>query len=194
MPAWSPRRSWQSSMTCADVLLGREDRRLDDTARGSRRSAPGRACRTGSWTSSSSPLVSVTSKPTRRHRRHQLEVVLALQALAHDVHVQQPEEAAAEAEAQRVGGLGLPGQRGVVERELLQRVAQVGVVVGVDREQAAEDHRLDLAVAGQRLARRRGRLRRQRVADAQLRDVLDAGDEVADLARAQLAARRSSRA
>ena len=34
-----------------------------------------------------------------RHRRQQLEVVLALEALAHDVHVQQPEEAAAEAEA-----------------------------------------------------------------------------------------------
>ncbi len=90
----------------------------------------------------------------RRHRRQQLEVVLALQALAHDVHVQQAEEAAAEAEAERVGGLGLPRQRGVVERELLQRVAQLGEVVGVDREQPAEDHRLDLAVAGQRLGRR----------------------------------------
>ena len=90
----------------------------------------------------------------RRHRRHQVEVVLALQPLAHDVHVQQAEEAAAEAEAERVGGLRLPGQRGVVERQLLERVAQVRVVVGVDREQAAEDHRLDVAVAGQRLARR----------------------------------------
>ena len=87
----------------------------------------------------------------RGHRGEQLEVVLALQALAHDVHVQQAEEAAAEAEAERVGGLGLPRQRRVVEHQLLERVAQVGVVVGVDREQAAEDHRLDLAVAGQRL-------------------------------------------
>ena len=34
------------------------------------------------------------------HRRQQLQVVLALQALAHDVHVQQAQEAAAEAEAQ----------------------------------------------------------------------------------------------
>ena len=129
----------------------------------------------------------------RGHRRQQLEVVLALQALAHDVHVQQPEEAAAEAEAERVGGLRLPRQRGVVERQLLQRVAQVGVAVGVDREQPAEDHRLDLAIARQRLARlaalrRRpdARARRQRVADAQLRDVLQAGDQVADLARREL--------
>ena len=128
-----------------------------------------------------------------RHRRQQLEVVLALQALAHDVHVQQAEEAAAEAEAQRVGGLGLPAQRGVVERQLLQRVAQVGVVVGVDREQAAEHHRLDLAVAGQRLGRPAA-LGRQRVADAQLGDVLDPGDEEADLAGVQRLGRRHLRA
>ena len=40
-----------------------------------------------------------------RRRREQLEVVLALEALAHDVHVQQPEEAAAKAEAERLRGL-----------------------------------------------------------------------------------------
>ena len=86
----------------------------------------------------------------RRHRRHQLEVVLALQALAHDVHVQQAEEAAAEAEAERVGGLGLPGSAASLS-EKLERVAQLRVVVVVHREQAAEHHRLDVAVAGQRL-------------------------------------------
>src|SRR3712207_7342802 len=60
---------------------------------------------------------------------------------------------------------------------LFRSVAEVGVVVGVQREQAAEDHRLDVAVAGQRLGRR-VRARGERVADAQVRDVLDAGDEV----------------
>ena len=121
----------------------------------------------------------------RRHRRHQVDVVLALQALAHDVHVQQAEEAAAEAEAERVGVLGLPEQRGVVERQLLERVAQLLELVGLDREQAAEHHRLDLAVAGQRLAGR-VRARGQRVADGQAPDVLDAGDQVADLAGGEL--------
>ena len=118
----------------------------------------------------------------RRHRRHQLEVVLALQPLADDVHVQQAEEAAAEAEPERVGGLRLPGQRRVVERQLLERVAQLGIVVVVHREQAAEDHRLDVAVARQRLGRLVV-LGRQRVADGQLRDVLDPRDQVAHLAR-----------
>jgi GTP-binding protein LepA len=48
--------------------------------------------------------------------------------------VQQAEEAAAEAEAQRVARLRLPGQRRVVERQLLERVAQVRVVDGTFRK------------------------------------------------------------
>ena len=149
----------------------------------------------GLWTSSSSPSVSVTSKLHRRHRRHQLEVVLALEALAHDVHVQQAEEAAAEAEAERVGGLGLPRQRRVVERELLERVAQVRVVVGVDREQAAEDHRLDVAVAGQRLASRRAAPRVVSVSPTRsCVTSLMPGDQVADLARRAARRPASSRA
>ena len=161
----------------------------------------------------------MTFELDRGHRGEQLEVVLALQALAHDVHVEQSEKAAAKAEAERVGGLGLPGEGGVVEGELFERVAQIGIVVGVDREQAAEDHRLDLLVAGERLGRfaagcachgtdrhgpgRRplahgagsgsGRARaragggasRERVADAQLGDILEAGDQVAHLAGRQ---------
>src|SRR2546427_510179 len=70
-----------------------------------------------------------------------------------------------------------------------RRVAQLRVVVRLDREEAAEDHRLDLAVAGQRLGRP-VRTRRERVAHAQLRDVLDARDHVPDLARLQAADRR----
>ena len=122
---------------------------------GSRTSATraGSGMSLGLWTGSTVAVGQRHLVLDARHRRQQLEVVLALEPLADDVHVQQAEEAAAEAEAERVGGLGLPAQRGVVEGELLERVAQVRVVVGVDREQAAEDHRLDLAVAGQRLGR-----------------------------------------
>ena len=117
-------------------------------------------------------------------RSQQLQVVLALEALAHDVHVQQAQEATAKAEAERLAGLRLPGERRVVELELLERVAQVGELVGLDREETAEHHRLDLAVAGQRLDGR-ARLGGERVAHAQLRHVLDARDQVADLARVQ---------
>ena len=126
-----------------------------------------------------------------RRRRQQVEVVLALQPLAHDLHVEEAEEAAAEAEPERLGGLRLPGERGVVEGELLERVAEVFVAVGVDREEAAEDHRPHLAVALQRLGRR-AVAGGQGVADAQLGDVLDAGDQVADVAGLHPLDRRSS--
>ncbi len=201
MPACSPRRSWQSSMTAPTNSFGAI---TDALMNGSRISSiVARVGHVGGVVhlASPAPSVSVTSNSTDRHRRQQLQVVLALQALAHDVHVQQAQEAAAEAEAERVGGLRLPRQRRVVERQLLERVAQVRVVVGVDREQAAEDHRLDLAVARQRLGGFAGDARlpaaglrgRQRVADAQLRHVLDARDQVADLARRQPVGRRHLR-
>jgi len=54
----------------------------------------------------------------------QVLVELALQTLLHDLHVQQAQEAAAEAKAQRLRHLGLVVQRGVIELELFQRVAQ----------------------------------------------------------------------
>ena len=123
----------------------------------------------------------------------QRQVELALQALLDDLHVQQPEEAAAEAEAQGTGRLGRVGDRCVVELELLQALAQRLEVVAVDREQTAEHHRLGIAIALERL-RRRVREGGHGLAAAGLTDVLDAGDEVADLARTELGHRGGHRA
>ena len=83
----------------------------------------------------------------------QVEVELALEPLADDLHVQQAEEAAAEAEAERAGGLRLVGQRRVVELQPLEGVAQRRVVVAVDRVEPGEDHRVGVLVAAQRLGR-----------------------------------------
>ena len=71
----------------------------------------------------------------------EVEVVLALEAVADDLEVEEAEEAAAEAEAEGGGGLHLGGEAGVVELELLDGVAERDEVGGVDREEAAEDHR-----------------------------------------------------
>ena len=117
-----------------------------------------------------------------RRGHDQVEVELALQPLTHDLHVQQAEEAAAEAEAERLRGLGLVEERAVVQLQPLERVTQLRVGIRVRREEPGEDHRLDLFVAGQRLGGR-PLLARQRVPDAELRDVLQARDHVADLAR-----------
>ena len=122
-------------------------------------------------------------------RGDQLEVVLALETFAHDVHVQQPQKAAAKAEAQRLAGLGLPRQGGVVQGELLERVTQLAELVALGREEPAEDHRMDDLVARQRL-RGGPPQRRDGVADAHLGDLFDPGDDVADLAGLEALDRR----
>ena len=94
-----------------------------------------------------------------RRRRDQVHVVLALEPLLHDVHVQQAEEAAAEAEAQRLRHLRLVVQRRVVQLQLVERVAQRLVLVRLDRVEPGEHLRLHFLEARQR---RRGRPRRER--------------------------------
>src|SRR5205085_6506370 len=115
----------------------------------------------------------------------EVEVVFAGQPLLDDLEVEEAEEAAAEAEAQGGAGLHLEAERGVVEAQLVQRVAELLEVVGVDREEAAEDHRLDELEPGQRCGR--GALRiGDGIADAGLGDFLDLRGDEADLAGAEL--------
>ena len=127
-----------------------------------------------------------------RRRRHQVHVVLALEALLHDLHVQQAEEAAAEAEPERRRRLRLVEERRVVQAQLLERVAQLGVLVALDRVEAGEHHRLQRLEAGERLERRAAGLG-DRVADLRVADLLDVGDEKADFADAELVDRNRLR-
>ena len=128
----------------------------------------------------------------RRRRGDEVQGELALEALLDDLHVEQAQEAAAEAEPERDRALRLEGEARVVEVELVQRLAQERVVLAADRVDAGEDEALGGLVAGQRLARRAG-LRRERVADLRLADVLEAGRDVADLAGDQLLDRHELR-
>ncbi len=81
-------------------------------------------------------------------------------------------------------------QCGIVELELFERLAQRGVVVGGNREQAREHARLHLLEARQRCRRRVAGLG-QRVADRGPVHVLDRGRDPADLAHAEAFARRA---
>ena len=123
----------------------------------------------------------------------EIEVELALEALLDHLHVQQAQETHAEAKAQGVGGLGLVDEGRVVERELVEGVAQGGVLVCVDGEHARVDHGLDVAVAGQGLF---GAALGQSDGVAHLDElgVLDGGDEVAHLADGELVDRDLCRA
>ena len=110
-----------------------------------------------------------------------VEVVLAAQALLDDLHVQQAEEAAAEAEAQGGRTLGRVGQGRVVDRQFRQRRLELFVVGRVERVDAAEDHRADLLEARDRLL---GGVAGERdgVTDLHVRDFADIDDDVTDRA------------
>ena len=121
-------------------------------------------------------------------RGDKLQIKFALQTLLYYLHMQHPQKAAAEAKAQRDGALRLIRERGVVELELFQRVAQIRILRAVLGVYAAVYHRSCGAVAGQR--RRRGAVRLgDGVAHAGVLNVFDAGGEVAHVARGKLLAR-----
>ena len=111
----------------------------------------------------------------------QAQVELALQALLDDFHVEQSQEAAAEAEAQGRRRFGLVEQRGVVEHQLFERVAQLAVVRAVGRIETGKDHRLDASEARNRFGRRFGGVR-QGVAHQDVLDVLDGCGQEAHVA------------
>ena len=67
------------------------------------------------------------------HGRDDIHVEFAVQTLLNDLHVQQTEKSAAESESQRQRALGFERQRSVVQLQLLERCAQVFVLVGLHR-------------------------------------------------------------
>jgi hypothetical protein len=124
----------------------------------------------------------------------QVLVELALQALLHDFHVQQAQEAAAEAKAQRLRDFGLELQRRIVELQLFQRIAQLVVFAGFGRVQTRKHLGLDFLEARQRLLGRAqvvGQLLFQRDGVAHLGglQLLDAGNDVTHLAGLERIAR-----
>ncbi|OQA43229.1 MAG: hypothetical protein BWY52_01948 [Chloroflexi bacterium ADurb.Bin325] len=121
-----------------------------------------------------------------RRGEHQIQVVLALQPLLDDLHVEQAQEAAAEPIAERLARLRLKGQGRVVELELRQRIAQRQIIRRVARINAGEHHRLHGLVARQRLLRGVDPVR-QGIAHPAVAHHLEPGRQIADLARFELA-------
>ena len=83
-----------------------------------------------------------------RHGGDHVHIEFAVQPLLDDLHVQQPEESAAESESEGQRAFGFERQRGVVELQLLERGAQVLVLVCFHGVDAGEDHRLHVLEAG----------------------------------------------
>ena len=121
----------------------------------------------------------------RRRGSDQVEIVFTLQTLLNDLHVQQAEEAAAEAEAQRGRTFRLVEQRGVVEAQFAQRVAESFIIIGAHREQAGIHLRFHLLKARQRFVCRVAG-GGQGIAHRRAEDVFDRADQPANLAAFQL--------
>ena len=117
----------------------------------------------------------------------QVDIEFALQALLHDLQVQQAQEAAAKAEAQRHGAFGLEIEGAVVKPQLFQRIAQQPVLVRFDRIQPREYHGLDLFKSGQRLGGRIVMID-DGIADLGIGNGLDVGEYEANFAGGKLVA------
>ena len=86
-----------------------------------------------------------------RIRRNDVHIVFPAQAFLNDLHVEQTEKAAAEAESERGGSLRLISECGVVQLKFRHAEPELIVIRRVDRINPAEHHRFDLLESGQRL-------------------------------------------
>ena len=109
---------------------------------------------------------------------NQIQIVLALQALLDDLHVQHAEETDTEAKTQCLGAFRLELQRSIVQRQLLQRLAKILEIIRTDRKQAGINLRLDLLEPRQRIDIR-GIGQGQGIAHRRTMNVLDTGDNEA---------------
>ena len=78
-----------------------------------------------------------------------IHVIFTTQALDDDLHVKESQEATAEAETKGDGTLGHVVEGGVVDLKLSHGRLELLEVGGVDRIDAAEDHRLDFLETGE---------------------------------------------
>ena len=85
---------------------------------------------------------------------------------------------------QRGGGLHLVGKTRIVEAQLADALAQFLEIRRIGGEEAAEHHRLDIFIAGQRFARAVF-LRGDGIADGGIGDFLDLRGDKADVAGAE---------
>ena len=115
-----------------------------------------------------------------RERRNQVEIKLPFQALLNNLHMQHPQEAAAEAEPERCGTLGLKGQRRIIQLQFFKRVTQIGIAGTVQRVDPAVDHRAGRAITRKRLVSNSCSTG-DGISNCSIRHILDAGGKVTDV-------------
>ncbi len=123
-----------------------------------------------------------------RHGGDDIHIELTVQTLLHNLHVEQAQESATEAEAQGHRTLRREGQGSIVELQLFERSTQVLVIAWVDRINTCEDHWLHLLETSDGFLTRTSDMR-DGITHLHLGGILDTRDDVAYLTGTQLIAR-----
>src|SRR5262249_42710149 len=117
--------------------------------------------------------------------RDQLQIKLPLEPLLNDLHVQQTQKPAPEAESKRRRRLRLIKKRRIVKPQLVERVAKFLVPIRLDRIEPREHHRLYPLEPRER-SRSRSRRLGDRVPDFNVCHRLDRSGEEPDFACSKL--------
>ena len=128
----------------------------------------------------------------RRRRGDDVEVELPFDALLNNFHMQQPQKAATEAEAERHRRIRFENKRSVVQLQLHDGVFQISEFAAVQRVNAAEHHGLTFFIARQRLFRGAFGVR-NRVAHFYVLNGFDRGGDIPYFARRKFALRQKVR-
>ena len=121
----------------------------------------------------------------RRGRDDQADVKFSLQTLLNHVQVKEAEKPTAKSEAERRRTIFFVGQCRVVDRQFVEGLREVLVVVGAHRIDGGKDDLLGFLIAGNRLGGRAIK-KRDRIADLNVLNTLHPGDDITDLSGAEL--------
>ena len=116
---------------------------------------------------------------------NQVQIIFPFQPFLNNFHMQQPQESAAESEAQCNGCFRFKGQRGIVQLQLLQCFPQIAILCTICRIDTREHHWIDFPITRQRFCTRIV-CQCHRVTNLCITNALNGGGQIANFASRKL--------
>ena len=123
-----------------------------------------------------------------RHRSNHIHIKLTVQALLHNLHVEQSEETTTEAKTQSQRRFRLESQRRVIQLQLLQRRTEIFKILRFNRINSGKYHRLHFLKTGNSLFTRTGNMRNG-ISHFHLFGSLDTGNNISYISRTKFVTR-----
>ena len=123
-----------------------------------------------------------------RHRSNHIHIKLTVQALLHNLHVEQSEETTTEAKTQSQRRFRLESQRRVIQLQLLQRRTKIFKIFRFNRINSGKYHRLHFLKTGNSLFTRTGNMRNG-ISHFHLFGSLDTGNNISYISRTKFVTR-----